>query len=297
MMDIHPVIIIGGGPAGLAAAMQLERQGISPLVFERQRVGGLLWNANWVENYPGFVEGITGPDLVKLFHDQALRLGVKIVLEEVIKAEFQDGLFRIATKGLDYQSKLLVSASGTVPIEFSLEMSSEEIKERLFSEVGPISHVQDKQIIIIGAGDAALDYALNLSRKNRVTILNRGNRIKGLNLLWERVQKRSAISYFNNTEINSITLDDGGNLLLLGNREGGELKLTGDFLITAIGRKPEYSFAGDSIIEGRDQLEKERKLFLIGDLINGSFRQTSIAVADGVRTAMIIGDLLKEDSI
>lgn len=296
-MDIHPVIIIGGGPAGLAAAMQLERQGISPLVFERQRVGGLLWNANWVENYPGFVEGITGPDLVKLFHDQALRLGVKIVLEEVIKAEFQDGLFRIATKGLDYQSKLLVSASGTVPIEFSLEMSSEEIKERLFSEVGPISHVQDKQIIIIGAGDAALDYALNLSRKNRVTILNRGNRIKGLNLLWERVQKRSAISYFNNTEINSITLDDGGNLLLLGNREGGELKLTGDFLITAIGRKPEYSFAGDSIIEGRDQLEKERKLFLIGDLINGSFRQTSIAVADGVRTAMIIGDLLKEDSI
>ncbi len=296
-MDIHPVIIIGGGPAGLAAAMQLERQGISPLVFERQRVGGLLWNANWVENYPGFVEGITGPDLVKLFHDQALRLGVKIVLEEVVKAEFQDGLFRIATKGLDHQSKLMVAASGTVPIEFSLEMSSEEIKERLFSEVGPISHVQDKQIIIIGAGDAALDYALNLSRKNKVTILNRGNRIKGLNLLWERVQKRSAISYFNNTEINSITLDDGGNLLLLGNREGGELKLTGDFLITAIGRKPEYSFAGDSIIEGRDQLEKERKLFLIGDLINGSFRQTSIAVADGVRTAMIIGDLLKEDSI
>lgn len=296
-MDIHPVIIIGGGPAGLAAAMQLERQGISPLVFERQRVGGLLWNANWVENYPGFVEGITGPDLVKLFHDQAFRLGVKIVLEEVIKAEFQDGLFRIATKGLDYQSKLLVAASGTVPIEFSLEVSSEEVKERLLSEVGPINHVQDKQIIIIGAGDAALDYALNLSRKNRVTILNRGNRIKGLKLLWERVQKRSAISYFNNSEINSITLDDGGNLLLSGNREGGELKLTGDFLITAIGRKPEYSFAGDSIIEGRDQLEKERKLFLIGDLINGSFRQTSIAVADGVRTAMIIGDLLKEDSI
>ncbi|MFV1949962.1 MAG: NAD(P)/FAD-dependent oxidoreductase, partial [Anaerolineales bacterium] len=150
-MDIHPVIIIGGGPAGLAAAMQLERQGISPLVFERQRVGGLLWNANWVENYPGFVEGITGPDLVKLFHDQALRLGVKIVLEEVVKAEFQDGLFRIATKGLDHQSKLMVAASGTVPIEFSLEMSSEEIKERLFSEVGPISHVQDKKIIIVGA--------------------------------------------------------------------------------------------------------------------------------------------------
>ena len=291
-MDIHPVIIIGAGPAGLAAAMQLERQGISPLVFERQRVGGLLWNANWVENYPGFVEGITGPDLVKIFHDQALRLGVKIVLEEVIKAEFQDGLFRIATKGVDYQSQLLVAASGTVPDKYAFEMISEDIKERIFSEVGPISHVQDKQIIIIGAGDAALDYALNLSRQNKVTILNRGTRIKGLKLLWKRVQKKSAISYFNNTEIRSITLDDGGKLVLSGNQDGGEVKLAGDFLITAIGRKPEYSFAGDSIIEGREQLEKDQKLFLIGDLINGSFRQTSIAVADGIRTAMIIGDLL-----
>ncbi len=293
-MDIHPVIIIGGGPAGLAAAMQLERQGISPLVFERQRVGGILWNANWVENYPGFVAGITGPDLVKLFHDQALRLGVKIVLEEVIKAEFQDGLFRIATKGVDYQSQLLVAASGTVPKKYDLEMSSEEIKERVFSEVGPISHVQDKQIIIVGAGDAALDYALNLSRQNKVTILNRGTRIKGLKLLWERVQKKSAISYFDNTDINNITLDDGGRLLLSGNQNGEEVKLAGDFLINAIGRKPEYSFAGDSIIEGRAQLENDKKLFLIGDLINGSFRQTSIAVADGVRTAMIIGDLLEK---
>jgi thioredoxin reductase len=277
--------------------MQLERQGISPLIFERQRVGGLLWNANWVENYPGFVEGITGPDLVKLFQDQAHRLGVKIILEEVVRAEFQDGLFRIATKGRDHQSKLLVAASGTVPKNFSLEMSSERIKERLFSEVEPISHVQNKQIIIVGAGDAALDYALNLSRRNTVVILNRGTRIRGLKLLWERVQNKSSISYFKDTEIKSITLDDGGGLLLSGLQDGEELKLSADFLITAIGRKPEYSFAGDSIIEGRDQLKKERKLFLIGDLINGSFRQTSIAVADGVRTAMIIGDLLKEDSI
>ena len=292
-MDIHPVIIIGGGPAGLAAAMQLERQGISPLVFERQRVGGLLWNANWVENYPGFVEGITGPDLVKLFHDQALRLGVRIVLEEVIKAEFQDGIFRIATKGLDYQSKLLIAASGTVPIDFSLEMSSEEIKERLFSEVGLISHVQDKQIVVVGTGDAALDYALNLSRQNKVIILNRGTRVKGLKLLWERVQKKSGISYFNNSEIKNITIDDGGELLLSGLKDGEELKLSADYLITAIGRKPEYSFAGDSIIEGRDQLEKAGKLFLIGDIKNGSFRQTSIAVADGIRIAMIIGDLLE----
>ena len=72
------------------------------------------------------------------------------------------------------------------------------------------------------------------------------------------------------------------------------MELIGDFLINAIGRIPEYGFAENSIIEGRDQLEKGQKLFLIGDLVNGSLRQTSIAVADGVRTAMIIGDLLEK---
>ena len=72
-MENYPVVIIGAGPAGLAAAMQLKRQGIDPLVLERKLVGGLLLNANLVENYPGFVDGISGPDLVSLFKDQAER--------------------------------------------------------------------------------------------------------------------------------------------------------------------------------------------------------------------------------
>ena len=293
-MDIHPVIIIGAGPAGLAAAMQLERQGISPLVFERYRAGGLLWNANWVENYPGFVNGITGPDLVNLFQDQAQRLGVKIKLEEVLIAEFQGDLFRIATKEMDYQTKLLVAASGTVPKEFLIEMPAEEIKSRIFSEVAPISHVQGKQIVIIGAGDAALDYALNLSRHNLVTILNHGTKVKGLGLLWDRVQRNSAITYLDNFDVKGITLNDVGELLIAGNRAEEDLDLSCSYLITAIGRKPEYSFAAESIIERQDDLENDQKLFLIGDLINGSYRQTTLAVADGIRTAMIIGDLLEK---
>jgi thioredoxin reductase (NADPH) len=253
-----------------------------------------LRNANWVENYPGFIEGIRGPNLVKLFQDQAQRLGVKVILEEVIKAEYQDGIFRIATKASDYQSNLLVAASGTVPNDHSLTLDSDTLTGKIFSEVAPIADVQEKKIVVIGAGDAALDYALNLSSHNDVTILNRGTKINGLKLLWERVQKTPSISYFPNSEIKHVSLLDGGDMLISGNIDGKVIELKADYLITAIGRKPEYSFADGSIIERLDQLEQEQKLFLIGDLKNGLFRQTTIAVADGIKTAMIIGDLLEK---
>jgi thioredoxin reductase (NADPH) len=288
------VIIIGAGPAGLAAAMQLNRQGITPLVFERERVGGLLWNANWVENYPGFVDGITGPDLVQLFQDQAARLGVRVQLEEVLKAGYQSDLFRIATSTRDYQGMILVAASGTVPREFPLEPLVEAVREKVFSELAPIRHLRDKEILVVGAGDAALDYALNLASHNKVTILNRGKRIQGLDLLWQRVKKNGDISYFQETEIVGASPGGEGKISLTVRQGSKKMELQSDYLLLAIGRKPEFSYADKSIIDLREKLIREQKLFLIGDLNNGHFRQTSIAVADGIKTAMMIGDLLEQ---
>jgi len=252
-----------------------------------------LWNANWVENYPGFVDGITGPDLVRLFQDQAQRLGVEVMPEEVIKAEFNGEIFRIATKIRDYKASILVAASGTVPTTHMLGKLPEKVQERIFAEISPILDVKNKHIIIIGAGDAALDYALNLSRHNRVSILNRGIHIKGLKLLWERVQSNSKISYFQETEVVGVDLNGAGKLVVQA-KQGKKEEFVCDYMITAIGRKPDYGFADESIMENRENLVNDKKLFLIGDLVNGSFRQTTIAVADGIRTAMIIGDLLEK---
>jgi len=94
-MKEFQVVIIGAGPAGLAAAIQLQRQGIPALILERGQIGGLLNNAYWVENYPGFVEGITGADLADRIHQQAKRLGVIINREEVISVKYGGELFRI----------------------------------------------------------------------------------------------------------------------------------------------------------------------------------------------------------
>ena len=108
-MKVFPVVIIGAGPAGLTAAMQLERQGISPVVLERNQVGGLLLNANLVENYPGFVEGVSGPDLVKLFSRQAERLGVNVSQEEALSVEIKSGIFHIVTNNREIKAGILVA--------------------------------------------------------------------------------------------------------------------------------------------------------------------------------------------
>jgi len=292
-MKIHPVVIIGAGPAGLAAAMQLKRQGVDPVVLERKQVGGLLLNANLVENYPGFVDGISGPKLVNLFLDQAERLGVVIEHEEVVSAGFEAKYFRIATNKRELKSQVLIAGSGTKPRKIGDELISEDLGNGIQYEVYPLIGEKDKQIVIIGAGDAAFDYALNLSRSNQVTILNRGSVIKALPLLVERSQSVNEISYQENTEVIGISRTKSGSIRLSITAPNADRCIDCDYLLAAIGREPEYSFADPSIMEGMETLLKDQKLFLIGDLQNGSFRQTTIAVADGIRAAMIISQILE----
>ncbi len=293
-MEYYPVVIIGAGPAGLAAAMQLKRQGIDPLVLERNRIGGLLLNANWVENYPGFVDGISGPELVSLFKDQADRLGVEIIEEEVLSVGFESKLFRIVTNKRKIKAQLLVAGSGTKPKEIAKDLMSEDVGKSLYYEVYPLIEEKNKDIVIIGAGDAAFDYALNLSGNNRVTILNRGSEVKALPLLLDRVLENKAIRYLIDIEISAITKTKSGKLNVLIGGPSPDLMIECDFLLAAIGRVPEYSFADPSIINGLENFLKDQKLFLIGDLQNGSFRQTTIAVADGIRTAMKIAQILEK---
>ena len=294
-MNIFPVVIIGAGPAGLTAAMQLERQGISPVVLERNQVGGLLLNANLVENYPGFVEGISGPDLVELFSRQAERLGVKIFQEEVLIVEFKSGIFHIVTNKREIKAGILVAASGTKAKTLPPVLFTGNLEGKVYTGVHPLLEEKEKTILIVGAGDAALDYALNLARLNQVIILNRGSRIKGLPLLWDRVQLRSAIDYFPDVEINGIAGTDDGRINVLAETGAQQNCFTGDFLITAIGRVPEWGYAEDKLLKKMDQLQEEGKIYLIGDLHNGQYRQTALAVGDGIRSAMDIGKSLEKE--
>lgn len=284
-MQTEQVIIIGAGPAGIATAIQLKRQGVEFLLLEKERLGGLLVNANLVENYPGFPRGISGIDLVDVFKSHLEVAGITVSFEEVLQLDYND-VFIVQTSKRELKSEVVVVASGTKPREFT-GPSIEGITPRFLYEVYPIANVEGKRIVIIGAGDAAFDYALNLGRRNEVTILNRGKKRKCLPVLWERAQKMHSVNYQENSPISSVQ-GFSDRVLITYKGLHGECEIEADYVIFAIGRVPQMDFLSERIQKRAPELTDKGLLYFVGDVKNGLYRQCSIAIGDGIRAAMEI---------
>ncbi|HEX9091663.1 MAG TPA: NAD(P)/FAD-dependent oxidoreductase, partial [Anaerolineales bacterium] len=193
-----------------------------------------------------------------------------------------------------YGSKILVVATGTRPLHLKGLVIPDELAGRVYYEVYELLHLEGKRVAIVGSGDAAFDYALNLGKKNRVLILNRGPQPKCLPLLWERSQKSSAITYHDNLLICQISVNSEGGLCLDCQSEAGEIRFQVDYLLGAIGREAQMDCLSEAIKKQERRLVSEGVLYLIGDVKNGIFRQTSIAVGEGVMAAMKIYRRLRE---
>lgn len=288
--------IIGGGPAGTACAIQLKRHGIDPILFEKNEIGGLLRNANRVENYPGFSEGIDGIAFTNLMKSHLVNAGIHPIFETVVKCEWQDD-FIINTNKKDYKPQYVVIASGTIPNEDFGCVIPENVRDKVFYEIVPILEITNKTTAIIGAGDAAFDYALNLSQNNDVVILNRSDRGRCLPILWERTQSEKKIRYRPLVDVQKIELQNGRLVLSLFDRHNQEsFSLTVDYLIPAIGRRPCLDFMGTYLREHSEELTHAGRLFFIGDVKNGLFRQTAISCGDGIKAAMCISSSIDKEN-
>lgn len=286
-MSISDVVIIGAGPAGLAMAIQLKRYKIDPVLLEKEAVGGLLRNANLVENYLGFPDGISGQSLIELFKKQLANSQISPRFEEVLEVDYQEDAFTIKTTRGVITSRIVVVASGTKPKRLLGIDISKEAEKRVFYEICHLDHVSNKKIAIVGAGDAAFDYALNLSRKNEVTILNRGEKAKCLPLIFERALKNGCISYMKNIEVKDVKYHDNG-LILVCRDFTGERKICTSYLVVAIGREPSLDFLSENLKKELEKLRKSKRLYMVGDVQNGIYRQTAIAVGNGIKAAMEI---------
>jgi thioredoxin reductase (NADPH) len=290
----YDVAIIGAGPAGIASALQLKRFGINLILFEMSRIGGLLNNAYLVENYPGFPKGISGTSLVKKFRQHLKKSKINIVKEQVFKVTKERDNFILHAKR-NYKTKILIIGSGTKPKYPKLNLNG--FDKRIFFEVYPIKKKRNKKIIVVGAGDAALDYALNLGKNNKVTIINRGKKIKGLDLLFKRIKQscyKKNITYMPNTNISAIKQLNNYLIIKVLNKRRKE-SLVCDYVLFAIGREPAIDFLSLSL--RRKFPDGNKNLYFIGDVRQGNMRQTGIAIGDGIQAAMKIHKHLSVQSV
>jgi thioredoxin reductase (NADPH) len=285
-MKVEDVIIIGGGPAGISCAVQLARCGIKPIIFEKGNLGGLLLNANLLENYPGFPKGISGPEMTKLLKKQLKKYKIRVFFEEVLSLSFRGRCPRITTKKKSFNSRFIVVASGTKPKRFNDCVIPDELNKKSFYEVYPLRGLRNKKVAIVGAGDAAFDYALNLKKRNDVVILNRNHKTKCIPILLELVEKSANIIYKKNIKIKKIVPSKQAILLKCVTPQGRTIIET-DYLLFAIGREP--------CLDLLPRLIKNNRIYLAGDVKNDIFRQTGIAIGDGIKTAMKIYRKIEKD--
>ncbi len=287
--DFSEVIVVGAGPAGIATAIQLRRSGIDFMIFEEKQIGGLLLNAHLIENYPGFPLGISGPELVERFSRQLERWEIQAIPDRVEQAEYRDGSFCISTSGFQLSSHILVLASGTVADTLHEPHIPKHIQDRVFHEVHPLRKMRKQHIAILGAGDAAFDYALNLAEDNHVTILCRDKDSNCLPLLSQRAKKEPHIKIRHQFKFQAIE-ESQDRLRLQGIVEGKSQPqyIAADYFLIAIGRRPDLDYLAASVSDAREKLIQDGDLFFVGDVKNDLYRQTGICVGDGIKAAMQI---------
>lgn len=291
----YPTAIIGAGAAGIAAAVQLTRFGLPIFLFEGKIPGGLLHNAHWVENYPGFPNGISGAELALRLNEHLSAWHIRPIAAFVRRLDYHEGeaVFFLDTGAGLVTASVVIAAAGTTANSIpAVEKAPPEVRRSVFYEVRDVLELREEHssVVIAGAGDAAFDYALSLADagKKEILIIHRGNKIRALPLLTERCAGIPAIRYLGDTAIRSIDRNPEGKLAIRLFRDHREFSHCADILLVAAGRSPNNAFFSENIIKKKEFLESSQRLIFAGDICNGDCRQAVIAAGNGLEAAMKI---------
>ncbi len=299
--NFHHVIILGCGPSSISAAVQLTRAGIPILVITKE-IGGLIQNANLIENLVGYSKGVTGKNLASILVDTLERFKIPVVKENVLGVHQEENLFVIKTEKQVYRCEYLVVGTGTIPNKLHVPGEEEGHSAKLlYYDIYKFTDIEPSMTFgIVGGGDAAYDYALNLSKHPcNIEILQRRKKSSALSLLQRRVQDSSNISIITDIRVKNIELNPNNLKLKLESTEGKVIKEF-DRLFITVGRSPNISFLSQKLSQFyidkfdsnrnnyREYPEQIEKIWFIGDVKNQKYRQLAIAMGDGIKAAMQI---------
>ena len=291
------VIVIGSGPAGLTAAVYAARANLRPLVLAGGLYGGQLMLTTEVENYPGFPEGIMGPDLMIRFREQAERFGARIENVDVTAVDFARRPLLVRTYDEQYEAETVIVATGASALWLDIP-GEERLRGRGVSTCATCdgAFFRDKHIVVVGGGDSALEEALFLTRfGRRVTLIHRRDRLRASKIMSDRARSNEKIDMLWSTVVEEVRGDDRVTGLRLRNvTDGSTYKFEADALFVAICHTPNTGvFAGQLDLDERGyiaspdgSLTNVEGVFVAGDVNDHRYRQAVTAAGAGCRAAM-----------
>jgi len=297
---VRELIIVGGGPAGYTAALYSARANLEPLVIEGFQWGGQLMITSDVENYPGFAEGIMGPQLMADFRRQAERFGAEFIADDVTRVDLSERPFRVWVGDDEYRAESVIVATGATARQLGLE-SERALHGRgvTYCAVCDAAFYRDKEVVVVGGGDSAMEEAIFLTKfASKVTVLHRRDEFRASPIMFDRARANEKIEFVTPVVVEEALGAEGGKLtgVKVRNVETGEASVVpAEGLFVAIGHDPstklfvdqlDHDEEGYLVTKPGSTATKIEGVFAAGDVVDHVYRQAVTAAGMGCMAAL-----------
>ena len=297
---IHEVVIVGSGPAGYTAAIYAARAQLEPVMYEGSvTAGGALMNTTEVENFPGFTDGIMGPDLMDSMRKQAARFGTKLITDDIVEMDLKGPVKTLKDgSGNVLKSKSVILAMGSAYREIGLE-NEKRLSGRGVSWCATCDgfFFRDQEIAVVGGGDSAVEEATFLTKfASKVTLIHRRDSLRASKIMADRAKANPKIEFLWNTEVTDVLGEAKMEALQLKNTVTGAVtKREFGALFVAIGHIPRSELITSQValdtegyvkVEGRSTKTNIEGVFACGDLVDHTYRQAITAAGSGCQAAL-----------
>jgi len=298
--EVRDVIIIGGGPAGYTAALYAARANLNPLVIEGFNWGGQLMITSEVENYPGYRDGVMGPEMMGEFRAQAARFGTEFVTDDVTRVDLSERPFKVFVGDEEYVGETVIVATGATARQLGLE-SERALHGRgvTYCATCDAAFYRDREAVVVGGGDSAMEEALYLTKfASKVTLVHRRNEFRASQIMVERAKNHDKIELLTPYVVEDVLGVGTGKLtgVLLRNIETDEtIEHVTDGLFVAIGHDPttklfvdwlDHDENGYLITKGKTTETNVPGVFAAGDVQDHVYRQAITAAGSGCAAAL-----------
>lgn len=298
MSEVRNVIIIGSGPAGYTAAVYTARANLQPLMFEGYQPGGQLMLTTDVENFPGFRDGVMGPDLMIEMQAQAKRFGTEMISKNVERVDLSERPFKVWVEGEEYRAETVIVATGAQAMLLGVPGESELMGHGVSTcATCDGAFFREKIIVVVGGGDSAMEEANFLSRfGSKVYVIHRRDTLRASKIMQDRAMANPKVEFIWNTVVERMNGDGKLESIDLLNRETGERsQMAVDGLFVAIGHTPTTGFldgqleteeSGYLVTRGKGSETSVEGVFACGDCQDHTYRQAITAAGSGCMAAI-----------